>query len=485
MLPISTDMPGKNRICPTCACEVSSDICVKDKVKTFFVDSVAGKFVKLRAEYGSPGTSELLKSSKFGYDLRTNMDGITDKRAFDLDIQTYIRALSEVVKPKVLVFSKDHRDSGDLLQAAFETFAKESGLEYGVVYGHIPTTPSFFVAASIAYQTKKSVLSLQATASHNPPNYNGIKAMGGSYTHNIYPKHVEFSSQMKSEDVIDAYLDWCTRFKPYEKEITFDMNNGAGATIIPKIASKLYPKASLFNDKLLADFGGKTPEPGWFVGWTGLGVAYDGDADRAPFYNDSKMIFFSQFLAGMIKEDLVGERKVIADQRTPPSLIDYLTDQGVKISVGDIGRTNQAEISKKNNAFWYEENWHTGGYPVGKTRFFWDDAIYATCFWLDKLNVPIEKLLEGVPTFEYTEEKFIVGAGFNLNILNTLDSKAIDYVKLPSGGVRVEDSKGHILLRESNTEIGTVKLLATGVDKDALKTKLEFGRELITSIKGK
>jgi len=221
------------------------------------------------------------------------------------------------------------------------------------------------------------------------------------------------------------------------------------------------------------------------VRWTGLGVAFDGDADRAPFYVNSKMIFFSRFLSGMIKEGLVKEKKVVIDQRTAPSMVDFLKGHGVKVILGDIGRTNQAELANHHNALWFEENWHTGGYPVNGMRFAWDDAIYATCFWFDKLTVPISQVLSDVPDFEYTEEKFKTDAGFNSRILEVLESRAMDYSVLPSGGARVGDETGHILMRESNTEMGTVKLFATGLDKDALKAKLKLGRELIGVVKRK
>lgn len=484
MLSIPADGSGSPRICPACGEEIDSRICKKCGVKTFDAGGLAGTFVAMRKEKGSLATSELLKASKLGYDLRVDMSKVENERAFKRDLQTYFEALEKSQEPDIIVFSRDHRDHGELFQGVFEEFAGDSPAECSVVYGPLSTTMSAYLGALVSWQEKGRVMALHATASHNPPNYNGIKVHGGRFKRSIFPGNLEFSKQVDGEAVTESYVQWCTGFSPYQGELTLDLANGAASICMPAIADKLFPKAKFFNDKLLPDFGGVRPEPKWFVGWPGFGVAFDGDADRAPFYHDSKMIFFSRFLAGMVKEGLVDEKRVISDQRTPPNIIRFLEDHGVEVSVGHIGNTNQVALSRKLDALWFEENWHSGGYPVDGKRFHWGEAPFAVAFWLDKLTAKVPDLLEGVPEFNYTEEKFQVEPGFNGRAVDAAEGRGLDYAVLLDGGVRLEDDKGHILIRESNTEIGTAKLFATGVNPEALKGKLEFGRELIASIKG-
>jgi phosphomannomutase len=485
MLSIPADNLEFPRICPVCGSEIDLRICKKDGVKTFAVNSVAGVFVKMRKERGNLSGSELLKTSKFGYDLRIDFGEVTGLRAASKDLVTYFAALEEVTHPKIVVFSRDHRNYGGLLQEAFEEYARESSAETSIVYGPLCTTMSPYLAAMLSFKEKKSVLALHGTASHNPSSYNGIKASSGSYTHNIFPDTLGFSKQIDGEKLVENYVRWCTQFSPYEAEVNFDLANGAAAICMPKIASGLYPKAKFFNAKLLPDFGGTRPEPGWFVGWPDFGVAFDGDADRSPFYTKSKMIRFSQFIAGLVKEGIVHEKKIIVDQRTPPHLIEFFESHGVKVVIGMIGNTNQAHLSQKKNALWFEENWHSGGYLVGKNRFHWGEAPFAVAFWLDKLKMPVEKLLKGVPGFEYSEVRFKAVPGFNERVVEAVEKRGFKYSSLPTGGIRIDDAKGHVLFRESNTEIGVAKMFATGVDADTLKKKLAFGRELVAAIKGK
>jgi phosphomannomutase len=480
MLSLPADDQSTPRICPVCGEEVESTLCKKDGARTFSLKSVAGRFVQLRAERGKLSTSELLGASKMGYDLRIDFSKVSDERAFKRDLELYLSALEDVHKPKLVVFSRDHRRKGELMQDVFDCW--DASAEKSVVYGQLSTTMSAYLGALLAKQEGKKVLALQATASHNPAEYNGIKAHGGRFKRAIFPGELEVSKQLDGEAVTESYVRWCTGFPPYGGEVTLDLLNGAANFCVPQIASKLFPNATLFNDSALPDFGGLKPEPKLFVGWTGFGAAFDGDADRAPFYLDSKVVFFSRFLAGMAKAGLVKEKKVIADQRTPPHVINFIEEQGIKVVVGNIGNTNQVALSEKEDALWYEENWHSGGYPVKGKRFHWGEAPFAVAFWLSRLSVPVDKLLEGVPAFDYTEERFSVPAGFNAAIVDAAEAKGLAYAVLPTGGIRIEDDKGHMLLRESNTELGTAKLFATGVDAAAVKEKLAAGRELIGSM---
>jgi len=202
-------------------------------------------------------------------------------------------------------------------------------------------------------------------------------------------------------------------------------------------------------------------------------------------YHGGKQVFFSRFLAGMVKEGFFDEKKVIVDQRTPPSVIEFLKSFGLKTIMGCIGNTLQAELSRKHNALWFEENWHNGGYRVGGGSFFWGVAPFSVAFWLGKMKAPIEKVLDGVPDFQYTEERFKVSPGFNEKVIDCAEAKGIEHSRISEycqGGIRIEDNQGHMLMRESNTEIGTVKLIVTGVDRPSIDKKLKLGRELVSAV---
>ncbi len=400
MLEVLLDNSEFPRICPICGEITHKKLCIRDKVKTFSERTISGDFVKSLDEMNLLKNSEILSTSKLGYDLRTAMDLIKNKSRFIQETDIFFNSIEKVTKPKIMIFSRDHRNYSEIFLDAFEKFASDSGIESIVVDGFIPTTVSLYFGGLISKSEKSKVTVLHSTASHNPPNYNGIKISSGKFKGDIFEKELDFIKQIKSEVVLENYSNWVCLLNKFSNEVTFDLVNGAANLIMPRLAKKMYPRATFMNNQLLADFGGMKPEPKISVDWNGFGFAFDGDADRSAMYFKSKMVLFSKFLAGMTREGLFKDKKVVSDQRTPPQIVNYLESLGVKVIVGSIGRPNQQVIAQKENAMWFEENWHSGGYAVNDERFQWSEAPFAVAYWLDKLTIPIEKILKGDPKYE-------------------------------------------------------------------------------------
>ena len=486
MIGIASDCSGSPRICPRCGAETDSILCGKYGIKTFSLSGPAGIFTKKLRDGGRLEGTEFFNATKFGYDLRMDLENIRNPKRFFSELEIYFSALEESAKPKIIVFSKDQRFGHDKIQGAFDSYISGSGVESAVVDKFLSTTVSCYIGGMISFKESRDVLALHATASHNPPNYNGVKSFFGTVEDDVFVDGPDMAGKISGDEGIDSFVNWCSQFPVYSGDITFDLMNGAGCFSFPRIASR-YPRAKLMNTNPSPDFGGLIPEPLRTTGWKGFGFAFDGDADRSTMYYGGKQVFFSRFLAGMVKEGFFDERKVIVDQRTPPSIIKFLESFGIKTIMGCIGNTLQAELSRKHNALWFEENWHNGGYRVGGGSFFWGVAPFSVAFWLGRMKAPIEKVLEDVPDFQYTEERFKVSPGFNEKVIDCAESRGIEHSRISEycqGGIRIEDNSGHMLMRESNTEIGTVKLIVTGIDRDSIDRKLKLGRELVSAVEG-
>lgn len=484
MIGLAADISGSPRICSRCGTETNSILCEKDGIKTFSLAGPAGIFAQKLRDSGRLEGTEFFNATKFGYDLRMDLEKLKDPKRFFSELEIYYSSLEEAVQPKIIVFSKDQRFGHDKIQKAFDSYLADSGVEAAVVDKFISTTVSCYIGGMISFKEKKNVLALHATASHNPSNYNGVKSFFGSVRDNVFVDGPGMAEKLSGDEVLTSFVNWCSQFPGYDGDVTFDLMNGAGCFSFPQIASR-YPRAKLLNATPSPNFGGLIPEPLRTTNWDGFGFAFDGDADRSTMYYGGRQVFFSRFLAGMVKEGFFDEKKVIVDQRTPPSVIDFLESFGLKTIMGCIGNTLQAELSQKHNALWFEENWHNGGYRIGGGSFFWGVAPFSVTYWLGKMKAPIEKVLEGVPDFQYTEEKFKVSPGFNEKAIDYAESKGIEHSRISEycqGGIRIEDNQGHMLMRESNTEIGTVKLIVTGVDKASIDRKLKLGRELVRAV---
>ncbi|MGC9307437.1 MAG: phosphoglucosamine mutase [Thermoplasmatota archaeon] len=157
------------------------------------------------------------------------------------------------------------------------------------------------------------------TASHNPPQFNGIKVVAGDGTElgaeteeqieGIYFSQTWTTSawhdvgMVQSVAAIGGYLDGVTASVDVaaiaEKQFTVvaDCGNGAGCVVYPYLLRQLGCRVITLNAQPDGTFPGRNAEPveenvGELVSLmqssdADLGVAYDGDADRAIFVDEN------------------------------------------------------------------------------------------------------------------------------------------------------------------------------------------------------
>ena len=204
---------------------------------------------------------------------------------------------------RTVVIGNDSRFLGEKFASAAAEIASRSGLRVLLCEGTVPTP-----ALSHAIRSQKAAGGINFTASHNPPEYQGIKFS----TADGAPALPEVTNQI--EDAIGAGVDEADggsieNFDArtgYLADLTGKINLDAIARARPRLAyDPLWGTGRGYFDNLLRDqglevetlhdwrdvtFGGQAPEPGEEhigelratvieKGMT-LGLATDGDADR-------------------------------------------------------------------------------------------------------------------------------------------------------------------------------------------------------------
>jgi len=175
---------------------------------------------------------------------------------------------------------------------------------------------------------------IMITASHNPPNYNGIKVIDSdgieiprskeSEIEEIFfgLKGIQASSMREGLDVenfhgaIEKYVkgvisqvdDEVIRRK--ELRIVLDSANSVGAIAIPGIIKALGGKVISINSHLDPSFPGREPEPTpeslelasslVVMAHADLGVGVDGDADRSIFIDESGSVHWGDRTAAVL-----------------------------------------------------------------------------------------------------------------------------------------------------------------------------------------
>ncbi len=217
-------------------------------------------------------------------------------------------ATATYAKAKKAFVARDTRVSGQMIEDALVSGLTAVGVDVYLI-GVVPTP-------TVAYLTKKlrADVGFMITASHNPPQYNGIKIFNSdslSYTE---------ESQLAIEDIIDkknyALADWRRIGQASKIDLTYhyiDMlksavklrkrwgvvvDAGCGATydVAPKILNILNCRTTALNSQPDGYFPARSSEPNAqsltnlskTVKALGddLGIAFDGDGDRVAFIDE-------------------------------------------------------------------------------------------------------------------------------------------------------------------------------------------------------
>lgn len=213
--------------------------------------------------------------------------------------------LGNASRPVRVVLGKDTRESNEWLSRTLTSGLAGSGAQ--VVDAGIITTPG------VAYLTRRHELSagVMVSASHNPYQDNGIKVFSPAGTKLMEAQELEVESLMKSLPEMPAYENGTATHAPGWVEgyvehlaslapkgwsfagcrLVVDCANGAASRVAPMLLERLGVKAHLLNAEpngrnINLNSGSLHPqamaEATRALG-ADLGVAFDGDADRAIF----------------------------------------------------------------------------------------------------------------------------------------------------------------------------------------------------------
>jgi phosphoglucosamine mutase len=411
------------------------------------------------------------------------------------------RALSTLLGPgSDVVVGYDSRTSNQMLEKALTAGILEGGCNV-LSLGMAPTP-------LVGYATMKlGDAGVMITASHNPPQDNGIKVwnMDGMAYRSKQEKELEeifyngtFSNVSwvemgKVKDIKSMsreYVNGLLKFVDIEPglKVVIDCANGAASYLSPLILRKAGCEVITLNSQPDGFFPGRMPEPSeanlqelmMMVKATNadLGIAHDGDADRMVAVDElGNMADFDKLLS-LVAQDVGG--CVVTTVDASNSIDICLEDIGmvIRTKVGDV---HVAEAIEKNNAAF-------GGEPSGT----WIHPEFCMCpdgilsalklIALVREKGPLSKLLDDVPSFPTLREKINCDESQKKNIMehtklefpnifkDMVESNLID-------GVRLSLENGSwVLIRPSGTE-SYIRITLGG------KTELE-AQELMDKCKG-
>lgn len=329
------------------------------------------------------------------------------------------------------------------------------------------------------------------TASHNPPEYIGVKVCGsdgveipredeekiesiffeGSY------RLVEWSMVGRVRKVtgsIERYIKAVVRnvdrnlIAKHKYRVVVDPGNGVSALTIPYILKDLGCEVYTINDYIDGFFPGRLPEPSE-ENLTGLikavkvfdadlGVAYDGDGDRAIFV-DERGVFHSGDRSLALIEDYVMEGKPGAMLVTPVSTSQIVDDiarrRGGKVIRVKVGSVDVSWAMKKMNAeLGGEEN---GGVFYGPHQPVRDGGM-TTALILHILavrGVKLSEALSDLPVYYTVKRRVQCREEFKYKIISIIEEDVkgkVERIEKIDGLKIWFNDREWVLIRPSGTE---------------------------------
>lgn len=376
-------------------------------------------------------------------------------------------ALSQIKShPKILI-GHDTRVSADLLCLAVATGAIKGGASVTNV-GIIPT-------AGISFLTEKECFDfgIVITASHNPPNYNGIKIFN--------PRGQKLSPS--EENLLEEYMqndytsETCGKYKhcknlayKYVKhllsctntnlrglKVCIDASNGASFKIAPIVFKKLNANVIKFacrpnGNKININCGSLHIEnlvEKVLSTHSDVGFAFDGDADRVIAVSGSGEVFDGDkllyILANSMQEtgDLYAN-SVVGTSHTNSGLMISLNRNKINLIRTDVGDKYVIEAMEKMNlSLGGEQSGHIIIRKYAKTG----DGILAAikiCEILKQKTETLETLCDA---------KLIPQANLNVNVTDKI--KVLNNENLKNLVQKISNEEGpscRALVRASGTE---------------------------------
>ncbi|MBC7901360.1 MAG: phosphoglucomutase/phosphomannomutase family protein [Saprospiraceae bacterium] len=420
--------------------------------------------------------------------------------------------------PKKLIVGHDSRFMGEKFAAAAAQIAKNKGFQVLLCDGPTPTP-----TISHAIRSEKAAGGMNFTASHNPPEYQGIKfstADGAPALPEITKEIEEGIVNKASVDDQDggslvdydprpAYLDDLKtkiRFDVIAEargRYAYDALWGTGRGYLDKALRDNGLEVETIHDWRDVTFGGKSPEPGEghldelkaAVAGTSLtlGLATDGDGDRFGIIDSNGAFITPNQLVALLTDYLAesrGWKQGVARSVATSHLVDRVAkDRGLKLYETPVGFKFIGELINKDEIILGGEE--SAGLSI-RGHYPEKDGILACLLAAEavaargkSLTEQLKELTDRVGNLEsdrigvkLTDE---VAASLKEKLgqePNEIGGRKIETINRMDGVKFIFADGSWMLMRPSGTE-PLVRIYAESEDKADLEELLEQGRKYL------
>jgi phosphoglucosamine mutase len=423
-------------------------------------------------------------------------------------------AIATHSKAKKALVAHDTRTSGPMLENALVSGLTSCGVNV-ICMGILPTPV-------LAFLTKKTAadVGVMITASHNPPQYNGIKVFDSdtiaygeasqdqieeTLSHKRYEcVNWQKIGQVRTSDETRLYVEEIRQSVKLFRKWHVAVDSGCGAThsLAPIILRTLGCKVTALNSQPDGFFPARNPEPNKaslksFAKTVkaleaDLGFAYDGDGDRVTFVDDNgKLADFDRVLAAYAGH--VAKRNhggiVVTNVEASMCIEKMVEPHGAKVLRTKVGDVYLSEVIKERNAVF-------GGEPCGAwihpQYHFCPDGILSSALLLKALedeNKHLTEMINETPKYQTLRENIGCNNDVKYKVVKKMGQDAAKIFPRRKrvskvDGIRISLEDGWVLIRASGTE-PVVRLTVEGESLKTTKSIMEKSIMQIQQFVGK
>ena len=431
----------------------------------------------------------------------------------DFDRETAYKVayfIPELLGTDKVAVGRDCRVSSDEIHDAVLKGIADAGAD---VYDlGLTTTPAvYFATANCGFKA-----SIQITASHNGPQYNGMKVSTENARAVGYDAGLKTIRQWIDEgrptpvaakrgsvhplDVTDHYLAFLLRYKgDYSNiRIAMDLSNGMANLY----AKRIFGDApDYLFDELDGRFPNHDPNPlipkniealQALVRKSGadVGVIYDGDADRVMFVDENARFISPDLMIAVLGRYFLVERGekglVLQDIRSSKAVGEYLAPMGGEMRTWKVGRAFAAEKLREIDGVYGGE---LAGHYYFRDFFYSDSGLLASIIILNVVSAlkkegrTLSSLIAEIEKYENSGEinfRLEDKAGAMEAVREMFCAQEKPTAFMDFDGYRVEFPQWWFNIRPSNTE-PYLRFICEASSRELLDEKVAAVRKLLES----